>query len=102
MGEKKNLEYVLDFCLRSCNKVSLLQKHFGRVSTVGSKHQPDSHIKSRIISCFNHQIIFLITPILKHESLSFLSMLFEDKLAFKSLDQLVAVFQMAKDWEVPE
>jgi len=29
-------------------------------------------------------------------------MLFEDKLAFKSLDQLVAVFQMAKDWEVPE
>lgn len=42
-----------------------------------------------------------MSPILKHESLSFLSTLFKDKLAFKSLDQLVAVFQMTKDWEVP-
>lgn len=71
------------------------------MSIVGNKDQPDSHIKSRIISPFNHHFIFLMSPILKHESLSFLSTLFKDKLAFKSLDQLVAVFQMTKDWEVP-
>lgn len=71
--------------------------YFGRVSTADHKDQPDSHIKSRIISCFNHQFLFLMASILKYESWSFSSKLLKDKLSFKSLEELVAVFKTTKD-----
>lgn len=43
-----------------------------------------------------------MASILKYESWSFSSKLLKDKLSFKSLEELVAVFKTTKDWEFPE